>query len=471
MGVAVGAVPLAEPVVPSVGDLAYVIFTSGSTGEPKGVEISHAAASNTISAVNARFGVGSGDCVLAVSALDFDLSVYDVFGLLSVGGQVVTVAEGERREAAVWARLVRAHGVTVWNTVPALLDMVLTAADSVALPSLLVVLVSGDWVGLDLKDRLAGVSSRARLVALGGATEAAIWSNAFEVERVDPEWVSIPYGLPLPNQCYRVVDGQGRDRPDWVPGELWIGGGGGARGYRNDPERTAKCFPVVEGRRWYRTGDQGRYHPDGILEFLGRTDHQVKIRGHRIELGEIETRLRELPGVAHAAAWVETTPSAKRLVAAVTGTGLTPERVRAGLADDVPGYMVPEHVRVLDSMPLNANGKIDRAALARAATAQAPPPTGAAAPRGATEQAVAEIWQELLEVPEVSRDAGFFELGGDSLTAIRVVQRLIRRFGVELTLRQLLDRSTLTQVAALIDELTGVTDDHDAPVRLEEGVL
>ncbi|WP_165988992.1 phosphopantetheine-binding protein, partial [Streptomyces sp. YIM 98790] len=254
------------------------------------------------------------------------------------------------------------------------------------------------------------------------------------------------------------------------------GGAGLARGYRGDPERTAASFVTVDGERWYRTGDLGRYHPDGTLEFLGRTDHQVKIRGHRIELGEIETRLRELPGVAHAVARAEGTGRARRLVAAVAGTALEPERVRAGLAEVVPGYMVPELVQVLDEMPLTANGKVDRAALARTGTAAAAGPAGThtgphTAPQSATERAVAEIWRELLEVAEVSRDAGFFELGGNSLIATRVAQRIVQRFGVELTLRQLFDRPTLPQVAALIDELTLGTEDRDAPVRLEEGVL
>jgi yersiniabactin nonribosomal peptide synthetase len=404
--------------------------------------------------------------------LDFDLSVYDIFGLLGVGGQVVTITEDTRREAAVWADLVHRHRITVWNTVPTLLDMLLVAGDSkYRFPGLRVAMVSGDWVGLDLMGRLHAVAPGARLVAMGGATEAAIWSNVFDVDHVDPEWVSIPYGTPLPNQRFRVVDPYGRDRPDWVPGELWIGGAGVARGYRADPDRTAVSFVTVDGQRWYRTGDRGRYHPDGNLEFLGRTDHQVKLRGHRIELGEIETRLRELAGVTHVAVWVENSGPGRRLVAAVAGTDLRPDGVRAALIDAVPSYMIPEHIHVLDAMPLNANGKVDRAALARIAAPPAEPSAAAVPPRSATERAVAEIWQDLLQVAEVSRDTGFFELGGDSLTAIRVAQRLDRRFGVELTLRQLFDHPTLAQVAALVDELTRGSDDRDAPVRLEEGVL
>src|SRR5207248_2288218 len=151
-------------------------------------------------------------------------------------------------------------------------------------------------VGVDLPERLAAVSG-ARLVALGGATEASIWSNAFELDRVPDGWRSVPYGFPLRNQRFRVVDARGRDCPDWVAGELWIGGIGVARGYRGDLVRTAERFVTVSGERWYRTGDLGRYRPDGTLEFLGRRDHQVKVGGHRIELGEIEAALTGCPGV------------------------------------------------------------------------------------------------------------------------------------------------------------------------------
>ncbi|MGW0915203.1 amino acid adenylation domain-containing protein [Streptomyces sp. NPDC002784] len=465
--------PLDAPAETSPDELAYIIFTSGSTGEPKGVEITHAAAANTVDDINSRYHVTADDAVLAVSALDFDLSVYDIFGLLAAGGRLVTITEDTRREATAWTRLVDQHHVTIWNTVPTLLDMLLTAAeDHQQLPALRLALVSGDWVGLDLHPRLGATAPRAHLVALGGATEASIWSNAHDVTHIDPAWTSIPYGRPLANQHYRVVDPHGHDRPDWVPGELWIGGTGLARGYRADPHRTSTAFPTTpDGHRYYRTGDQGRYHPDGTLEFLGRTDHQVKIRGHRIELGEIETRLRELDGITHAVAWVERTGPVRRLVAAVTGADPDPEAVRAWLAEAVPGYMVPEHVRVLDEMPLTPNGKVDRAALARTTAPVTDSPAPFTAPRSATERAVAAVWQELLGMDEISRDAGFFELGGDSLTAIRVAQRLDRRFGVQLTLRQLFDRPTLSQVAALIDELALPAGDHDAPIRLEEGVL
>ncbi|MFD6726209.1 AMP-binding protein, partial [Streptomyces sp. NPDC060131] len=274
--------------------LAYVIFTSGSTGEPKGVEITHAAAWNTIADINARHAIRGDDRVFALSALDFDLSVYDVFGLLAAGGSLLLPTEDQRREPARWPDLMDRYGVTVWNTVPALLDLLLDAdgqegREGRRIAGLRTALVSGDWIGLDLPARLRARTGRScAFVAMGGATEAAIWSNTLTVTEPDPRWVSIPYGRPLTGQHYRVVDRDGRDCPDWTPGELWIGGAGLARGYLADPARTAEKFVERDGRRWYRTGDLGRFRDDGLLEFLGRLDSQLKSAGHRIEAGEVE---------------------------------------------------------------------------------------------------------------------------------------------------------------------------------------
>ncbi|RZS45025.1 amino acid adenylation domain-containing protein [Herbihabitans rhizosphaerae] len=433
----VTAEPLRAPVVVDPDDSAYVIFTSGSTGEPKGVEVSHRAAWNTIADVNERWHVGPDDRVLAVSALDFDLSVYDVFGLLSVGGALVLVSEDERRDAARWVELVASHDVTIWNTVPALLDMLLTAGTSEQLDSLRLALVSGDWVGLDLAPRLD-----AALIALGGATEAGIWSNAFEVREIPAEWSSIPYGFPLRDQRFRVCDTDGRDRPDWVPGELWIGGASLASGYRGDPETTAAKFVWHNGERWYRTGDLGRYWPDGTLEFLGRTDHQVKIRGHRIELGEIDAALSTAPGVTTA---VTVVTSTRRLVAAIVGEAADALR---HAREHLPEYMVPDQVHVVDSIPLSSNGKVDRPALA-ALLVEDVTEHVAQAPEGAVEQLVARVWADVLAPGRaVDRTADFFVEGGDSLAATRLVARLRAEGVTGASIGVLFERPVLADFAA-----------------------
>ncbi|WBB73869.1 amino acid adenylation domain-containing protein [Micromonospora sp. WMMD1128] len=453
---AVRATATAEPVPLSPDAPAYVIFTSGSTGEPKGVEITHAAAGNTVDDVNERFGVRETDRVLAVSALDFDLSVYDIFGLLAAGGALVLPAEQERREPQSWLRLCREHQVTLWNSVPALLDMLLVALSGDApapAPGLRLVLVSGDWVGVDLPGRAAAAFDGCRFVALGGATEAAIWSNAVEVTEVPESWTAVPYGLPLRNQRYRVVDDRGRDCPDWVAGELWIGGAGVATGYRNDPERTRERFVDYAGERWYRTGDLGRYWPDGTLEFLGRTDQQVKVRGHRIELGEVTAALAAHPALSTAAAVAVGRPP--RLVAfGVTEVGCGDEDL-AGLEEFVaarlPGYAVPGVCLVLDELPLTANGKVDRSALEKLADEDGGPAEPGEPPRGEVEEAVAAIWARLLDLPGVGREENFIALGGDSQLAARLAAALRERFGVDISLRQLFAAPTIAGTARLID--------------------
>ncbi|MDN5916863.1 MAG: amino acid adenylation domain-containing protein, partial [Pseudonocardia sp.] len=449
------AEPLAEPVPVDPDALAYVIFTSGSTGEPKGVEITHRAALNTIDDINRRFHVGPDDRVLAVSALDFDLSVYDIFGLLGAGGALVLVAEQDRREARAWLRACAAYGVTVWNSVPALLDMLLVGADELP-PGLRLAMVSGDWVGLDMLGRVRAASDgRCRLISLGGATEAAIWSNWFDVATPAPGWTSVPYGHPLTNQRFRVVDDLGRDCPAWVPGELWIGGTGVAEGYRGDPGRTADRFVKHDGHRWYRTGDLGRYHPDGILEFLGRRDQQVKIRGHRIELGEIEAALAEHPGVAQAKVLAPGGRGERRIAAVVVpaGPALATADLEAFLADRLPVYALPTGYATVEELPLTVNGKVDVGALALVTTDEASalddPPSGQA------EEAVSAVWAEVLDLAsDPGRGQNFFGLGGDSLAATRCVEILRRRYGVELSLRQLFATPTVADVAAHLTDLT-----------------
>mgnify|MGYP001942013001 CR=1 FL=1 len=285
-----------------VTDAAYVIYTSGSTGVPKGVLIDHRGAVNTVLDINQRFGVTAQDSVLGLSALWFDLSVWDIFGTFAAGGTLVLPEAEATRDPARWLDLIKSDNVTTWNSVPALLDLLLAEADyhQQALAGLRRVFLSGDWIPLHLPARLKSHAPEATLVAMGGATEASIWSNWFIVGEVQPQWKSIPYGYPLTNQAYHVLDSQLRDRPDYVSGDLFIAGHGVALGYENDAERTAASFIEHRGERLYRTGDLARYWPDGTLEFLGRRDHQVKIAGNRIELGEIEAALQQHPAIRDA---------------------------------------------------------------------------------------------------------------------------------------------------------------------------
>lgn len=303
---AVGSLPPAAALPPCPAqphDLAYVIFTSGSTGTPKGVMIDHRGALNTIADVNARWAVGAGDRVLALSALSFDLSVWDIFGLLAAGGAVVLPDAGMNRNPAHWRQMMAAHGVTLWNSVPALMRMLteyLSAEPAPCGAPVRVALLSGDWIPLDLPAAIRAAFPACAVVSLGGATEASIWSIFHPVEELAPDWSSVPYGRPLTNQDVVVLDAQGEVRPTWAVGEIAIGGIGIAQGYWRDGPRTDASFirHPRSGARLYRTGDLGRYRPGGVIEFLGREDQLVKIGGFRIELGDIEAALKRHPAVA-----------------------------------------------------------------------------------------------------------------------------------------------------------------------------
>jgi amino acid adenylation domain-containing protein/non-ribosomal peptide synthase protein (TIGR01720 family) len=316
-----GAEPL--PIVQESGDLAYVIYTSGSTGLPKGVMIDHRGAVNTILDINRRFAVGPQDAVLAVSSLSFDLSVYDIFGLLAAGGRIVLPEPGSGRDAGRWAELLSDERVTLWDTVPALLEMLVDHAagrPGVVPPTLRLALLSGDWIPVSLPDRARQLVPSLQVIGMGGATEASIWSIMYPIGEVAPEWKSIPYGRPMLNQTFAVLDEPLEPRPVWVPGALHIGGVGVALGYWRDEERTAASFLLHPrtGERLYRTGDLGRYLPDGNIEFLGREDFQVKIQGFRIELGEIEAALSHHPAVRDAVVTAVGEPRGdRRLVAYV----------------------------------------------------------------------------------------------------------------------------------------------------------
>ncbi|AUM66268.1 non-ribosomal peptide synthetase [Brevibacillus laterosporus] len=301
---------------------AYIIYTSGSTGQPKGVVISHRAAANTIADINRRFTVNNEDRVLGLAQLSFDLSVYDIFGPLSVGGALVYPNADRQTDPSHWAELMVEHGITVWNSVPALMQMLVTYLDSepsIHVPALRLALLSGDWIPLTLPDMMQKRMPSVQIVSLGGATEASIWSNYHIYKGLEADWSSIPYGLPLANQGFRVLDSQMRDCPVWVTGELYITGHGLAEGYAGDPALTQERFLLhhADGERLYRTGDLGRYTPGGEIEFLGREDNQVKIRGHRIELGEIESALLKHPAVAVAGVVLDSTSDEQVLLGVV----------------------------------------------------------------------------------------------------------------------------------------------------------
>ncbi|MBV6325446.1 non-ribosomal peptide synthetase [Duganella violaceipulchra] len=444
------------------GHLAYIIYTSGSTGRPKGVAVQHRPVINLFDWVNRRFGVGPGDTLLLTTSLCFDLSVYDIFGLLAAGGTVHIASSDDIADPRRLLRLIDDAAITFWDSAPAvfaqLLPLLAERAGQPPNQTLRLAFFSGDWIPLELPPRLRRAYARCEVISLGGATEATVWSNFHPVGEPDPAWVSIPYGRPIQNARYHVLDRHLQPCPLGVPGDLYIAGECLSAGYFGQPALTAERYPrdpftAAADARMYRTGDRARYWDDGTLEFLGRSDFQVKIRGFRIELGEIEARLAACDGVREALVIArEDSPGDKRLVAYLTAqAGAAPQAaaLRAQLALTLAEYMLPSAFVTLERFPLTSNGKLDRRAL------PAPDHSAVAtrayeAPEGAVEVALAGLWSELLGLTRVGRHDQFFELGGHSLLAVRLVSRLRQQLGVELPLRALFEQPTLAGLAAAV---------------------
>jgi mycobactin phenyloxazoline synthetase len=411
--------------------LAYVLFTSGSTGEPKGVEVTHDAAMNTVEFIARHFEIGAADRCLALSTLEGDISVMDIFVTLRTGGSIVVVDEAQRRDPDAWARLIEAHKVTVLHFMPGWLEM-LSEVGGGRLSSVRVIPTGGDWVRPEVVRRLRADAPALRFAGLGGATETAIHNTIFEVGDVDAlpsELTALPFGTPLPNNACRVVNDRGADCPDWVAGELWIAGRGLARGYRGRPDLTAQRFVEYDGRTWYRTGDLVRYWPDGVLEFVGRGDHRIKISGYRVEIGEVEVALRQIPGVAIAVAALVTTAGGAEVLAAalrVDDPRLTVELIREAMAEHVPAHMIPQHLSLVEHIPFTLAGKIDRRVVATQLAAAVSDATGPdrRLPSTPLESALAAIIGDVLGVDAVGVDDDFFALGGDSVLATQTVARI-----------------------------------------------
>ncbi|MFF8258579.1 amino acid adenylation domain-containing protein [Streptomyces virginiae] len=451
-------------------DLAYTIFTSGSTGEPKGVMVDHIGVVNLIRDVAERFEVGARDRLLAISGLHFDASIYDVFGVLTQGGTVVVPPPFEHAEPDVWADLVQAEQVTLWNSVPVLMELLVGEAEvrerrggGRPLESLRLSVLSGDWIPLTLPDRLRAQSPRIQVVGSGGPTETICWSLFQPIGEVDPSWTSIPYGKPITNQRYYIVDGAAYERPLGVVGEMAVASDVGlALGYWNDAERTASRFVRLPetGERAYLTGDLGRYLPDGSIEILGRDDFQVKIQGHRIELGEIEAVLRQDAEVEAAVVVAPASAHGVRRLHAfvVAGAGCdagAADRVLERLAAQLPGYMVPAAITALEELPLTRNGKVDRLLLASSAGSRqsaddAAVRDGGDGPGSALELVLCAAVADILGLDGVAPGDNFFSLGGDSLSGTRLAGLLKELLGVPVPVKTVFQNPVVRELAEKI---------------------
>jgi len=465
------AAPVAPPGrPPGPDDTAYLIYTSGSTGRPKGVEVTHLGLSNFLASMGVAPGLSAADRLLSVTTISFDIAGLELFLPLVTGARVHLASAEEAADGGRLAALLRESCPTVMQATPATWRM-LIGAGWAGQPGLRA-LCGGEALPRDLADQLLGRT--AELWNLYGPTETTIWSSLW---RVGPGTGPVPIGLPVAHNRLYVLDRHGQPAPVGAPGEIHIGGAGVARGYWRRPELTAERFVPDPwggpGARMYRTGDLGLVRADGALEYLGRVDHQVKIRGHRVEPDEVAAVLREHPSVAAAAVVArEAGAGDLRLVAyyvARTDPGPGRAELREALRRRLPEHMVPAFLVQLEALPLTPNGKLDRNALPAPSHGHAVVAVARVAPGDALEQELAALFAEVLGTEVTSVHDGFFDLGGHSLLAARLFARLEQSTGVSLPLGVLFEHQTIDRLAALVRQRLAasaqVPSTHVVPIR------
>ncbi len=458
-------------------DVAYCIYTSGSTGKPKGVLVTHHNALRLFAATDAHFGFGPADVWSLFHSYAFDFSVWEIFGALLHGGKLVVVPRLTAKAPDAFVELIDAHGVTVLNQTPSafrqLIAQARTKHDASSLRSLRHVIFGGEaldptalapWVALFGDERPV-------LTNMYGITETTVHVTQRVVRAADTASATSPIGRAIADLQLYVLDPGLNPVPVGTPGELYVGGAGLARGYLNRPGLTAERFiphpfSRVPGARLYRTGDRAKYRADGEIDYLGRLDDQVKLRGYRIELGEIESALAAHPGVREAAVIAGRDGSGEASLSAffVPHPGAAPDipQLRAYLRTQLPEYMIPAAILRLEALPITANGKLDRKALAQ--IERAPEERRFVAPRTPVEQALAEIWQDVLGVEAVSTGDDFFDLGGHSLAVVKIVSRVNALLDIELRVRKFYEHPTVAALAEhVLRCVLGDEDGSDEP--------
>jgi amino acid adenylation domain-containing protein len=432
--------------------LAYIIYTSGSTGQPKGVMVEHGGLVNRLEWMQSTYGIGPQDTVLQKTPFGFDVSVWEFFWTLMEGSRLFMAKPGGHKSPAYLSEAIRSNNVTTMHFVPSMLQSFVDSGEATNLPSLKRVMCSGEALPIGLVRQFHELLPAVELHNLYGPTEATVDVTAWTSTGAASD--RVPIGRPISNTQIYLLDAHGEPVPRGVAGEIFIGGVNVARGYLNRPDLTAERFlpnPFIAGGRLYKTGDLGRFLPNGDIEYLGRNDFQVKIRGFRIELEEIEARLAEHEGIREAVVLArEDATGDKRLVAdfvaSTQAEDIDPRTLRAYLLASLPDYMVPAAYVRMDKFTLTGNGKLDRRALP-VPLSDAYGARGYAAPEGEAEEALARICATILMCERVGRRDNFFELGGNSLLGLRLISEINRTFDTKLPLGALFSEPTIEGLA------------------------
>jgi amino acid adenylation domain-containing protein len=454
---AVTADPFSD-IAPGGARLAYILFTSGSTGQPKGVEVEHRSVVNLLMASRNLIDFTADDCLLAVSTIGFDISVVELFLPLITGGSILLRDRAALLEPTRLAADIREHGVTVVQTGPSTWSVLL--AEVPDFPTVRVAIATAEAISVGRARDL--VNHGEQVWNLYGPTETTIWSTGYRITRDNLERdhhsaVSVPIGLPLVNTELLIVDDARRTVPDGAEGELYISGIGVARGYRGNPELTAERFVIIDGERYYRTGDVVSWSRDGYLLYHGRNDDQMKIRGVRIDPAEVESAIRSHPQVAHTAAtWYPAPGGLRSIVAAVVGSNGTPpsaSELHAWLRNRLSDTMIPSRFVFCEELPYTPSGKIDRVAI-RGMSNTAPEVSLFESNASSTEQRLIDIWRRVLQEDRIGPDDHFFTVGGDSLAAVRVLSQVEESFGLVLPVQTIFRKPVLRDFAAELDRMS-----------------
>lgn len=456
--------------------LAYIIYTSGTTGTPKGVQIAHKTVVNLIEWVNERFHINQSDRLLFVTSICFDLSVYDIFGILAAGGRIVIPEQEQLSQPEELIGLIDEEKITFWDSAPAALvqlSNLFPLKEKSQDTALRLVFLSGDWIPVELPERIAARYENAEVISLGGATEATIWSNYYPITHVDKNWKSIPYGKPIVNAKYYILNEKLIPCPIGVEGNLYIGGDCLALGYRNKEDLTKEKFidnPFEQNQKMFASGDRARFYPDGNMEFRGRTDGQVKIRGYRIELDEIKTVLSKYEHIRSSAVIAkEIRKNDKVIVAFVVldkELNNIEQELKEYLSDKLPSYMIPCAFIQLKELPVTVNGKLDIKELEKIDIVQGL--EGRSVPETKMEDDILRIWREVLGNAHIGVETDFFDAGGHSLLVTQAIVKIQKELNLEISVRDIFVAPT---VRSLVQLILGNTIQKDVSEMMQDTIL